>query len=66
MDDLAALVLEERYGPPPQRDPVSPMAYEHRQALRELVAALARALDQDDIARHTRCRGQARERRAAA
>lgn len=66
MDDLAALVAEERFGPPPLRDPAAPMAYEHRQALREIIAALARALDADDIARHTRRRGQARESRTPA
>lgn len=62
MDDLASLVVEERFGPPPLRDPAGPLAYEHRQALREIIAVLARALDIDDIARHTRRRAAARDR----
>lgn len=63
-DDLAALVADERYSPPPPHDPPRPLPAERREPLRQIIAALARALDQDDIARHTRRRAEATQRYA--
>ena len=71
MDDLAALIVEERYGPPPLRDPKpdgrprdhKPWTDQDQAAHR---ADLADWWVPDTQMPWGRRRGQARERRAAA